>query len=39
LDELTIDRPSLEDIYLELTGDLPSPEPGTGGTEADGRSG
>jgi ABC-2 type transport system ATP-binding protein len=39
LDELTIDRPSLEDIYLELTGDLPSPETRTGGTEADGRSG
>jgi len=39
LDELTIDRPSLEDIYLELTGDHPSPGAGTGGIEADGRSG
>ena len=39
LDELTIDRPSLEDIYLELTGDLASREAGTGGAEAEGRSG
>jgi ABC-2 type transport system ATP-binding protein len=38
LNELTIDRPSLEDIYLKLTGDLPSPEASTVGTEADGRS-
>jgi ABC-2 type transport system ATP-binding protein len=39
LDDLTIDRPSLEDIYLELTGDLPSREKGTGDTDAERRSG
>jgi ABC-2 type transport system ATP-binding protein len=39
LDELSIDRPSLEDIYLELTGDHPSRETRAGGTEADGRYG
>ena len=38
LDELTIDRPSLEDVYLELTGDPPSPE-AAGSTEAGGRTG